>query len=63
MLATTRPASPTLSNQVSHALPSDAHALPPSDTPSAVLPGPVPPSSWRIAMLNLGLPAAYGFTP
>ena len=25
--ATTRPASPTLSNQVSHALPSDAHAL------------------------------------
>ena len=27
MLATTRPASPTLSNQVSHALPSDAHAL------------------------------------
>ena len=33
--------------------------FPPSDTPSAVLPGPVPPSScWRIAMPNLGLPAA-----
>ena len=29
--------------------------FPPSDTPSAVLPGPVPPSScWRIAMPNLG---------